>query len=74
MKLVHQLRSNGVSCELYPSAAKLQKQMKYANDLKVNYVALIGEEELNKNTIQLKNMETGDQITIDFQGVLAMFN
>jgi histidyl-tRNA synthetase len=74
MKLVHQLRNQGVSCELYPTASKLQKQMKYANDLNVKYVALIGEEELKNNTIQLKNMETGEQTTMDFEGVLALYN
>jgi histidyl-tRNA synthetase len=73
MKLVHQLRKKGVSCELYPTASKLHKQMKYANDLKVKYVALIGEEELKNNSIQLKNMETGEQNTVDFEGMLAMF-
>jgi histidyl-tRNA synthetase len=73
MKLVHQLRNKGVSCELYPTASKLQKQMKYANDLNVKYVALIGEEELKNNTIQLKNMETGEQTTMDFEGVLALY-
>lgn len=73
LKLVHQLRNKGVSCELYPSPSKLQKQMKYANDLNVKYVALIGEEELKNNTIQLKNMETGEQTTIDFEGLLAMY-
>ena len=73
MKLVHQLRNKGVSCELYPTASKLQKQMKYANDLNVKYVALIGEEELKNNTIQLKNMETGEQTTMDFEGVMALY-
>jgi len=61
MKLVHQLRSKGIDCEMYPSSAKMQKQMKYANDRNVMYVALVGEEEMNKNIIQLKNMESGEQ-------------
>lgn len=61
MNLVHQLRSKGIDCEMYPSSAKMQKQMKYANDRNVMYVALVGEEEMNKNIIQLKNMESGEQ-------------
>ena len=61
MKLVHEVRTNDIDCELYPSTAKMQKQMKYANDRNVQYVALVGENEMNQELIQLKNMETGDQ-------------
>jgi histidyl-tRNA synthetase len=61
MKLVHEVRANDIDCELYPSTAKMQKQMKYANDRNVQYVALVGENEMNQELIQLKNMETGDQ-------------
>jgi histidyl-tRNA synthetase len=61
MKLVRQCRNAGVDCELYPSKAKMQKQMKYANDRGVQYVAIIGDEEMSKGIIQLKNMESGDQ-------------
>jgi len=61
MKLVKEIRQNGIDCELYPSAAKMQKQMKYANDIRVQFVALVGENEMNENLIQLKNMESGEQ-------------
>lgn len=61
MKLVREIRQNDIDCELYPSAAKMQKQMKYANDIRAQYVALVGEEEMAEGLIQLKNMETGDQ-------------
>ncbi len=61
MKLVRQCRNAGVDCELYPSKAKMQKQMKYANDRGVQYVAIVGDEEMDKGIIKLKNMETGDQ-------------
>ena len=61
MKLARQCRNAGVDCELYPSKAKMQKQMKYANDRGVQYVAIVGDEEMDKGIIKLKNMETGDQ-------------
>lgn len=61
MKIVHALRQKGLDCELYPSQAKLQKQMKYANDRKAKFVAMVGEEELKMGTILLKNMESGEQ-------------
>ena len=61
MKMVHQIRKEGIACELYPSSAKMQKQLKYANDRNVQYVALVGEEELSRNVVKLKNMESGEQ-------------
>ncbi|MBM3418955.1 MAG: histidine--tRNA ligase, partial [Bacteroidetes bacterium] len=41
--LMSALRAQGISCEIYPTQAKLQKQFKYANDKKISYVAMIGE-------------------------------
>jgi histidyl-tRNA synthetase len=67
MKLVKKVRDAGIDCELYPTPSKLQKQMKYANDRNVSYVALVGENEINSGMIQLKNMVSGEQdsVTID---------
>jgi len=61
------LRQNQISTEVYPDSVKLQKQMKYANDKKIPYVALVGERELQEQKIMLKNMITGEQtpLTID---------
>ncbi|HNR85803.1 MAG TPA: histidine--tRNA ligase [Taishania sp.] len=61
MQLAHQLRNENITCDIYPTAAKLQKQMKYANDTHAEYVALIGEAELETKTITLKNMTSGEQ-------------
>lgn len=61
MQLAHQLRNENIACDIYPTAAKLQKQMKYANDSSAEYVALIGEAELETKTITLKNMTSGEQ-------------
>ena len=70
MKLVKEIRQNGIDCELYPTAAKMQKQMKYANDIRVQYVALVGEDEMNENLIQLKNMESGEQEEMSLEEVI----
>ena len=70
MKLVKEIRQNGIDCELYPTAAKMQKQMKYANDIRVQYVALVGENEMNENLIQLKNMESGEQKEMSLEEVI----
>ena len=61
LKLLQQVRNLGLAAEMYPSAAKLQKQLKYANDRNVAYVVIIGEEEAAAGMLSLKNMETGAQ-------------
>ena len=55
---------------MYPKATKMNKQMKYANDRKVPYVAIIGEEEKKQNSVMLKNMETGVQQVMPFTSLL----
>ena len=74
MKLMHEVRANGIDCELYPTSAKIQKQMKYANDRKVQYVALIGEQDMNEELVLLKNMESGDQVEMSIDEVIHKLN
>ncbi len=61
LKLVGKLRANGVKAEVYPSAAKMQKQMKYANNRQVPFVVMIGDQELSNGEFVVKNMATGEQ-------------
>ena len=61
------LRAAGIPAEVYPDAVKMKKQMTYANDKHVPYVAMVGENELASNTIALKNMETGEQQNVSYQ-------
>lgn len=70
MKLVKELRTNGVSAELYPDSGRLKKQMSYADSLKVPYVAIIGESELEKGVVQLKDMDSGSQIIVSFDKLI----
>ena len=62
--IARNLRSLGVSCEVFPDAVKMKKQMAYANLRGVPFVALVGTNELNDGTVTLKNMATGSQETI----------
>jgi histidyl-tRNA synthetase len=55
------LRTYGIACDLYPEAAKFQKQMKYANALNVPFVAIVGDEELAEGVVTWKDMTTGEQ-------------
>ena len=65
LALSDDLRAKGVECELYPSAAKLKKQMKYANQKKFNYVLIIGEDEMISGILSLKDMLSGEQIKVN---------
>lgn len=61
LKLVAQIRKEKIDVELYPEQTKkMNKQMKYANDKAVPFVALVGEDEIAEGKITLKNMETGE--------------
>ena len=71
MKYVHKLRANGIDCEIYPTSSKMQKQMKYANDRNVSYVALVGENEMNAGLILLKDMVSGEQIEMNIDEVIV---
>ncbi len=72
-KLVHQLRKKGISAELYPESAKIQKQMKYANDTHAQFVALLGESELENEIVLLKNMSTGEQNQVSWSSLSEQF-
>lgn len=63
-RCIKALREAGISAQLYPDAAKIKKQMQYANAEGVMYVAMIGEEELANDTVSLKNMTDGSQETV----------
>jgi histidyl-tRNA synthetase len=71
LKLVKRMRVEGVSSELYPASVKMKKQMKYANDRGVKYIALIGENEIEKNMLLIKDMETGNQLELSFDAAVA---
>ena len=59
--LLKQIRNAGISCEMYPEEAKLKKQFKYADDNKIPFVIVVGEDEVKSGLWQMRNMTTGDQ-------------
>ncbi len=61
LDVVKQLRQAGIAAEVYPDAAKFDKQMKYANKRNAAYVILPGDEEREKQMVSLKNYSTGEQ-------------
>jgi histidyl-tRNA synthetase len=67
---LNKMRAAGINADLYPSPTKMKKQMKYANDRKVPYVAIIGSNEMEACQVQLKNMETGAQELIGIEALI----
>jgi histidyl-tRNA synthetase len=71
LPLLSQLRASGIATELYPQAAKLKKQLGYADAKHIPYVILIGSEEMASGLLSLKNMHTGEQSTLTIQALLT---
>ncbi|RXP63560.1 histidine--tRNA ligase [Lutibacter sp. HS1-25] len=61
MKALSELRKLNIKSELYPEAAKMKKQMNYANKREIPFVVLVGSSEIENNKFTLKNMQSGDQ-------------
>lgn len=70
LKYVMQLRKEGIPTEIYPDATKMKKQMTYANNKNVEYVAMVGETEITNGTIALKCMESGEQENLTIHQVI----
>ena len=71
LQYVMKLRANGIPAEIYPDSTKMKKQMSYANDKNVAYVAMVGETEMANGTIALKCMETGEQENLTIKEVFS---
>ena len=61
LPILSKMRDAGIRSELYPDNAKMKKQMGYANDKQIPFVAIVGENEMNEGKLMLKNMTTGEQ-------------
>lgn len=61
LQILEEVRKKGICAELYPSSAKMKKQLDYANSYNIPYVAIVGSDEMNSGTIMLKNMNSGEQ-------------
>lgn len=68
------IRAKGISAELYPDAAKMKKQFDYANKKNIQYVVIVGESEMNKGEVAVKNMTTGNQETIKVEDLPNYFS
>ena len=74
LSLARKLRAEGISCEVYPDNVKLKKQMSYANEKNIRYVALIGENEIKEGKITIKDMLTAEQSMLTFEQLKNLVN
>lgn len=66
IKALGELRKSGVSAELYPDSVKLKKQFDYANKRHIRFVVVAGENEIVRETLSVKDMESGEQVTVAY--------
>ena len=71
LPFVARARRDGIRCEIYPDAAKMKKQMQYANQKQIPYVVLAGESEMAAKSFTLKNMQTGEQAMLTPNELIA---
>ena len=71
LPFVARARRDGIRCEIYPDAAKMKKQMQYANQKQIPYVVLAGESEMAAESFTLKNMQTGEQAMLTPDELIA---
>ena len=72
--LVKQLREAGINTELYPDNAKMKKQMTYAHNNAIQFVAMVGSDEIESGKIGVKNMTTGEQSSVTASELITLVN
>ena len=70
MKAIKKLRGQGINCELYPDAVKMNKQMSYADKRNIPFVIMAGDQEMASQQYSLKNMITGEQASLKMDALL----
>ena len=72
MNVARECRRAGIKTEVYPDSVKMKKQMAYANAKNIPFVAIVGEDEMAKGIVSLKNMETGEQLLVDTKQLIEV--
>lgn len=74
LPVLRALRKRGIAAMMYPDAAKLKKQLAFADTRRIPYVVIAGSSEMDTAVITLKNMTTGEQETIDKERFAEQWN
>lgn len=64
LPVLAQVRKDGINAEIYPDAAKMKKQMKYADRKQIPWVVMAGEEEMASGKVKLKHMQSGEETLV----------
>lgn len=70
LKWARSLREAEISTEVYPDSAKMKKQMKYANDKNIAFVALVGDREIESKLLTVKDMNNGEQFQMTVEDLI----
>ncbi len=71
LPVLKKIRDEGIPAEIYPDSVKMKKQMKYADNNNIPYVAIAGENEIKDNVFTLKNMVSGEQKSLNSEELIA---
>ena len=72
LPVIAKIRATGIRTEIFPESGKMKKQMGYADAKKIPYVALVGENEIAENKINLKNMSSGEQTLVSTEELIKL--
>ena len=72
LEVATKIREEGINTDVYLENKKIKAKFKYADKLKIPYVAVIGEEEEKNGTVSLKNMETGEQEEMSIEKMIEL--
>ena len=73
LPVIAEMRKAEIRTEMFPDAVKLKKQMSYANTKGIPFVAIVGETEMQENTVMIKDMTTGAQTPVKKDAIAAFF-
>jgi len=74
LQLVNRLRNSGINSEIYPDIAKIKKQMSHADNRKIPFVILVGENEMKENILTVKDMASGEQSRMTIEDLILKIN
>ncbi|SHI51218.1 histidyl-tRNA synthetase [Cruoricaptor ignavus] len=71
LKIIAEIRSKNISAELYPEPSKLKKQFSFAEKKGISEIVFLGNDEIQNETVTIKNLQSGEQLTLPQQEFLA---
>ncbi len=74
LELLSLLRKNNINAEIFPEPAKIKKQFEYADKKRISFVLIVGENEIKTNAFLVKNMTSGEQITLSQDQLIPFFD